>query len=64
MPLLADSLLWPSLAACKREQWLERAAIREYDGGQSRAAAERGASFETYGNIYQRPSDDRGWKAR
>lgn len=32
---------WPMLGA-----WLERAAIREFDGGQSRAEAERAAYEE------------------
>lgn len=31
------------------DQWQERAAIREFDGGQSREEAEQGATRELYG---------------
>ena len=41
--------------ACR---WLERAAIREFDGGQSRAEAEAGASLEVFGSRARRPRAD------
>lgn len=34
----------------------ERAAIREYEGGQTREEAEAAAAFEVYGSVHQRPS--------
>lgn len=59
--LTPDALAWLKLPKVRRavhreiwpavDDWHERAAIREYDGGQDRACAERGAYREVVDRV-------------
>ena len=42
---------WESPSSGALDQWVERAAIREFDGGQDRQTAEREAAAELGGDV-------------